>query len=335
MNAPIRPAAPPSDPGDLGFGSVVAGASGTRLLNRDGTFTSARRGVGRRESQQVYHLALSSTWPRFLLTAATAYLAVNVGFALLYLACGPDALGGAPAATLGGAFWRAFFFSVETFATIGYGEISPVGVPAHLLVVVESFVAIVLQALATGFVFARFARPSAALRFSRDMVIAPYQGGRAAMFRLVNTRQNEMIDLRARVTFTARDGTGQGMGRRFARLALERESVDLLPLAWTVVHPITESSPLWGMDEATMRAQEVEFLVLCSGIDDTVQQAVYTRTSYRAEEVVWGARFANMYLPVGHDGRIAIDVRRLNTWERVPLPDDPPAPAPSTTAAAR
>jgi inward rectifier potassium channel len=229
-------------------------------------------------------------------------------------------------------FWRAFFFSVETFATIGYGEIAPVGVPAHVLVVVESFVSIVLQALATGFVFARFARPSAALRFSRDMVVAPYGEGRAVMFRLVNTRQNEMIDLRARVMFSARDASGQGMGRRFARLALERESVDLLPLAWTVVHPITESSPLWGMDEAAMRAQQVEFLVLCSGVDDTVQQAVYTRTSYRADEVVWGARFSNMYLPVGPDGRIAIDVRRLNAWVRVPLPDplpdSPPAPAP-------
>ena len=327
-------ARPPEDPNDLGFGRVVSSSRGRRLLNRDGTFNSLRIGLGWLESQELYHLALSATWPRFLGALSVVYLAVNVAFALLFLACGADALVGVAPRQMGGDFWRAFFFSVETFATIGYGEIAPVGVPAHLIMVLESLVALVMQALATGMVFARFARPTAALRFSREMVIAPFRGGRALMFRLVNSRPNEILDLNIRVIVSSLDGTTVGMGRHFDRLTLDRHQVEFLPLSWTLVHPITESSPLWGMDEATMRAREVEFLIIAAGLDDTFQQQVHTRTSYRCEEVVWGARFQNMFVPPGPDGRMAVDVRQLDAWERVALPawPDPLSTAPNHTA---
>lgn len=324
MTPPLVP--PAGDPGDLGFGAVVAGARGRRLLNRDGTFNTRRRGLGWWQSQELYHLALAASWPRFLWALAAAFAACNVVFALLFLLCGPDALTGAPAHELGGHFWRAFFFSVETFATIGYGEISPVGVVPHALVVGESLVALVLQAVATGLVFARFARPSAALRFSDQALVAPFRDGRALMFRLVNTRQNELVDLQVRVIFSARDGSSRGLGRQFTPLVLERDQVALLPLSWTVVHPITPDSPLWGLDDATLRARDAELLVMGAGLDDTFQQQVHTRTSYRAEEVVWGARFVNIFEPPEPDGRMSIDVRRLSTWE----PADLPATAPPT-----
>lgn len=310
---------------DLGFGRVVANARGPRLLNRDGTFNSARIGIGWWKSQELYHLALSVTWPRFLGALSVAYIAANLFFALAFLACGPEALVGAAPRQMGGDFWRAFFFSVETFATIGYGEISPVGVPAHFVMVAESLVALVMQALGTGMVFARFARPTAALRFSATMVVAPFREGRALMFRLVNTRQNEILDLTIRVMCSALDGTTVGMGRRFDRLTLDRHMVEFLPLSWTLVHPITEESPLWGLDEATMRAREMEFLIIAAGVDDTFQQQVHTRMSYRCEEVVWGAKFANMFVPPGPDGRMAVDVRLLDVWEPAALPAWPAA----------
>ena len=154
------------DKNDLGFGSVVSAQSRRRLLNRDGSFNVRRRGLAWYESHSAYHTAINLSWPKFLWTCAIAYLAINTIFALAFLACGADALVGAGPQTMGGTFGRGFFFSVETFATIGYGTISPVGVPAHAIMVFEALVALMTQALITGLLFARFARPTAAIRFS-------------------------------------------------------------------------------------------------------------------------------------------------------------------------
>jgi inward rectifier potassium channel len=228
------------DKGDLGFGSVVAAESTQRLLNKDGSFNVRRRGLGIFRSQSLYHAAISLSWPRFLLLAALNYLAINFCFALLYLACGHGALSGTGAEQMGGSFLRAFFFSIETFATIGYGEISPMGVPAHVIMVFEALVALMTQALITGLLFARFARPTAAILFSKNMVVGPFQGGRGLMFRITNLRDNQLIDLKARVTASWIERTATGEGRRFRQLTLERSEVIFFPLAWTLVHPITE-----------------------------------------------------------------------------------------------
>ena len=189
----------PEDRNDLGLGAVVSSESTTRLLNRDGSFNVRRAGLGWWESQGAYHTALAMTWPKFLMVSTAIYLAINVAFALAYLACGPDALVGAAPDQLGGVFGRAFYFSVETFATIGYGNISPVGAAPHNIMVIESLTALMSQALITGLLFARFARPNAAIRFSRQMVVAPFRGGGGLMFRITNKRENQIIDLTARV----------------------------------------------------------------------------------------------------------------------------------------
>jgi inward rectifier potassium channel len=304
---------------DLGFGSVVAAENKQRLLNKDGTFNLRRRGLGLWRSQSLYHHALSISWPKFLLNVVAIYLAINVVFAVLFLLCGSAALLGAEAQQMGGASWRAFFFSVETFATIGYGEISPVGMPAHFVMVAEALVALMCQALITGLLFARFARPSAAILFSKSMVVAPFHGGRGLMFRITNLRDNQLIDIRARVVFTAFDAGG-GQIRRFKQLALERSEVSFFPLAWTLVHPITEESPLWGLSADDFRARDVEFLTIISATDETFAQVVHARSSYKHDEMVWGARFANIFNPPDDQGRLSVDVERIDDTLQVPLP---------------
>jgi inward rectifier potassium channel len=319
----LRPTAsqPPriEDKNDLGFGSVVSAESRRRLLNKDGTFNVRRRGLGVLRSQSLYHHALAISWPKFLLNVVAVYVAVNVVFTVLFLLCGSGALVGADARQMGGPVWRAFFFSVETFATIGYGEISPVGMPAHFVMVFEALVALLSQALITGLLFARFARPTAAILFSKHMVVAPFQGGRGLMFRITNLRDNQLIDVRARVicSSTGRDGT---TARRYSQLALERTEVTFVPLAWTLVHPINEVSPLWGLTSEDLHAHDVEFLAIISATDETFAQVVHARSSYTHDEIVWGARFRNIFNPPDAQGRLSVDVERIDEFDVVALP---------------
>jgi inward rectifier potassium channel len=304
---------------DLGFGSVVARESRQRLLNRDGGFNVRRDGMKPFASLSLYHHLLTLSWSRFLGLVVVSFLAVNVVFALCFLACGPGALRGTSAAEMGGnTFLRAFFFSVETFATIGYGHISPAGLAANLVVTVESLFGLLGFALATGLLFARFSRPTARIVFSDRALIAPYQNGTAFEFRIVNSRSNQLIEVHCQVLlarFKSKDGD-----REFLPLALEREKVTFFPLSWTVVHAIDESSPLFGRTEADLLAHSAEFLIVLTGFDETFSQTVHARSSYTAAEVTWGAKFKNMFNPPAPDGVVSIDVGRLHDFERVPLP---------------
>ena len=303
---------------DLGFGSVVS-ESRMRLLNPDGSFNVARRGLGYFASLSIYHTLLRTTWPRFLAMLAGGYLAVNAIFALLYMACGTGALADAGTG-LGSAFLRAFFFSVETLATIGYGNIMPVGILPNLVVVAEALVGVLGFALATGLLFARFSRPTARIVFSQRAVIAPYRGRRAFMLRIANARRSEIIELEAKLVLTMfEDGEG-GRTRTFHALPLERQRVAFFPLAWTIVHPIDATSPLAGLDEAQLLAREPEFLVLLTGIEETFSQTVHARSSYRAPEVVWGARFADVFNRQAADGDLTIDMARLHDYVAAELP---------------
>lgn len=305
------------DPGrDLGFGSVVAGQSRRRLLNPDGSFNVVREGLSPITSLSVYHTLLTTTWPRFLGFTVVSYLLVNALFALGYMACGPDALGGLRSDTPQGRFTEEFFFSIQTFATIGYGVVYPRSLAANLLVTVESLVGLLGFALATGLLFARFARPTARILFSRRALIAPYHGITAFEFRIANVRSNQLIDVAARVQLSRLRSDGR---RDFIPLPLERNQVVFFPLSWTIVHPIDETSPLWGMTENDLLAQDVEFLILMTGTDETFAQVVHTRSSYKADEVVWGARFANLFNPPTPDGVLSIDIGKLHDYERVGL----------------
>jgi inward rectifier potassium channel len=306
------------EPKDLGFGSVVGGAHERRLLDRDGSFTSKRLGFSPLSYLNFYHALLTVTWPRFLGLAVAAYVATNTLFASAYLLCGVDALGGQGADRMGGEWMRAFFFSVETFATIGYGHVFPLGSAANWVVTIESIVSLLAVALMTGIVFARFSRPTAAVMFSDVAVVGPYQGTTGFMFRITNARNNQLMELEAKVLYSRLDERG----RRYDQLKLERTRVVFFPLSWTIVHPITEDSPLWGCSHDDLVEHDAEFLILMSGIDETFAQVVHARSSYKPEEIVFGARFANIYNPVAADGTITIDVSRLSEIEDAPIGED-------------
>ena len=304
---------------DLGFGALVSRESRQRLLNRDGSFNVVREGLGPLQTLAPYHLLLNISWGGFLGIVALMYLVLNIVFALVFLACGPGALAGPGSQMLGGRFSQAFFFSVQTFATIGYGQIGPNGFAANVLVTIEALVGLMYQALATGLLFARFARPTAAILFSEHAIVAPYAGIQALEFRIANQRRrNEIIELEAQVLYTAFESDGGGrLVRRYRLLPLERNKVTFFPLTWTIVHPIDEHSPLAGKTREDMEQEQAEILVLLTGVDETYEQTVHARTSYRADEIIWNAKFRTVYRGESSSNLLSVDVSRLHDVERL------------------
>ena len=230
---------------------------------------------------------------------------------------GPDALQSSTGDFAGSPFYRAFFFSVDTFATIGYGNIIPVGAAANTLVTIEALLNIVGVALATGVIFARFSRPSARIIYSRNAIVAPYREKTALEFRIANARSSQLIEVQVQAILTKLEQVGDSTVRKFYDLSLERNRVVFFPLSWTVVHPIDPASPMWGLTHADLLKAEAELLVLLIGTDETVSQSVHSRSSYQASEIVWGAKFSNMFMRTEAEGIIGMNLSRIHEIEPV------------------
>lgn len=329
----VRAASLPDLNADLGLGGAVADGSGERFLNRDGSFNVHMQHVGI-QGINLYGELLTVSWNRFFGMMAVAYLGLNAAFAAMYNALGPSALSEMPAHGPG-RFLACFFFSVQTFGTIGFGHVYPNSTAANLVVTFEAFVGLLGVALATGILFARFSRPSHRVLFSESAVVAPYQGGQALMFRVMNGHRTQLIDLSAEVTLARFEDLVPGgppggaelrRVRRFYPLALERSRVTFFPTSWTVVHPIVPGSPLWQQDSAGLEADDAELLVVLRATDDASQGSIHARSSYKADEMLWNARF----LPIHSKdaaGHLRADVARLSRTETVtPLPVPPLRP---------
>ena len=302
---------------DLGLGGKLSERTRVRLLNRDGTFNVRRNNLSALHPYNAYHTLLSLPVPRLLALMAVGYFAANLLFAFLYWLAGPGALSGAarpPAAR----FEDCFFFSVQTLATIGYGRLTPNTRLANSLVAIEALVGLLSFAILSALLFARFARPTAKIIFSRNAIIAPYENGWALMFRLANLRNHDLTDVHAIVSFARWTETNGQRRRRFDQLTLERDFILFMPLHWVIVHPITEASPLRGFTPESLAAADPEIVCLINADDETFAQTVHAKTSYDRTDLVWGARFRDMYLP--DTDKVAIDLDRLHDFEPVPPP---------------
>jgi inward rectifier potassium channel len=316
---------------DLGFGQVVAQQVRGRFLAHTGEPTSRKYGLGSQRLERGYLRALATPLPVFLAWTLGALLLLNGFFALAYLALGEGALRGGELLGVGDPFLRALTFSVGVFTTDGTGQMYAVGTTAHWLVVFESFFGPFVLVATAGLLIARLTRPRMRLRFSESAVVAPYEGGRGLMFRMVNVQPAELSDVQVRVSlarFEEVDGTRE---RNFYPLALERASVDLFTLHWTVVHPITPDSPLAGATPESVRAEQVELLVLVNAHEETFSTRVTARASYWWDEIRWDAKFASIFAS-SPDEALAIDVERLDRLERL-APGATSVPAPSEHAA--
>jgi inward rectifier potassium channel len=279
-----------------------------------------------------YHALLRMSWTALVAFIAAAFLGVNALFALVYLG-----LGGVAHARPG-SFSDAFYFSVQTMGTIGYGAMYPESIGANNAMVAESVVSLIVTALATGLVFSKFARPIGRVAFSRHAVISPMEGVPTLMLRVGNERGNSIVEATAHITLSRTIRTAEGVTfYKLVDLVLSRERSPAVARSWSILHPIEEGSPLFGATPESLEREEVELLVTLSGTDDTSYQPIHARHEYEHMDILWGARHADV-LSETPDGNLVFDVRRFHdvvpteATPDFPYPRSPKRPALSTVA---
>src|SRR6202035_806038 len=263
-----------------------ATAPSPRLIARGRHDEVLAIGLPRPSFHDLYHFALRISWSRFLGIGIALFAAANALFALVYLIPGDAITNARP-----GSFADAFFFSVQTMATIGYGVMAPATFYANLLMTFETAVGLMFVALTTGLVFARFSRPTARVLFSKVAVVSPYNGVPTLSIRVANQRQNQLLAAEVSMTLVRDETSEEGeLTRRFYDLALVRDRSPVFALTFRVMRPIDANSPLHGLNYETLAEQHAEIVVIAGGIDETLVQRVGARTSYLPHEILWAHR---------------------------------------------
>jgi inward rectifier potassium channel len=264
-----------------------------------------------------YHGILTTTWLGFVARLAALFLIVNLVFAILYVTDRGGISNARP-----GSFADAFFFSVQTLGTLGYGVMAPRTFYTNILVTAESFAGILIIALFAGMIFARFSRPFARVVFSRNAVVTQFEGRPTLMFRAANQRGNSILDASASVSLAGNYVTREGHRmRRFQELKLLRASNPLFALSWTVMHPIDEASPLFNLGMAELLEHDMEIVVMLSGMDETISDRIYARYSYLPEEILWHRRFVDV-VSVTPSGQRMVDLVHFHDTEALIIEDN-------------
>ncbi len=304
-----------SDERELGFGTA-ANAAKQRSLNKDGTPNIKRNGVAHFNPINIYHDLIRMSWTKFILVVLLGYFIMNNIFAATYYFIGIEHLTGMKHATALRDYWECFFFSTQALTTVGFGRIAPIGFATNVVTSVESMVGLLSFAMATGLLYGKFSRPTAKLFISQHALIAPYKDITGFMFRVANARNNQLIEAEATliVAFDV-DENGKTI-RKFQNLELELKKISLLALSWTIVHPIDDASPLKNLTNDDFEKSDIEFLFILKAVDDTYAQTVYSRSSYKANEIVWNAKFKPI-IGTARDGRPSLDLHRIDDFEKV------------------
>ncbi|HEX2606031.1 MAG TPA: ion channel [Flavisolibacter sp.] len=298
-----------------GFGER-SNQSGGRFYRKDGKVNVVRKGVGFFDRLSWYHTMLELPRWKFWLILLMTYIVVNCLFAFVYFGIGVEHLDGIEKGKPLYNYIQAFFFSAQTFTTVGYGHVSPSGLTTSAVATFEAFLGVLTLALASGLFYGRFSMPRSFLKFSDKALIAPYKDGTALMFRMAPYKNNHLMDAEVKMTI----GLRQEDKNRFYTLNVEFSKINSLVLNWTVVHPITEESPLYGMNLEDIKQSRAEILVYIKAFDEGFANTVVARSSYAAEDIVEGARFLPMYGPAPAGNYTILDLGRLNAYEKVQLP---------------
>lgn len=277
---------------NLGFAEDFVGSE-SRLINEDGSFNIHREG---QSVKSVYLDLVSMSWPKFFIVLIFGYLVINAIFGCAFYAIGVESIDGITSTSPSKDFLNAFFFSIQTFTTVGYGHLSPNSLACNFIAGLDSFIGLLAFALATGLFFARFSKAEGHIEFSNKMLIAPHNDIKSLQIRIVHQRDTKIIGLDARVilTWLEKDDVGN-MRRKFKRLELELDSIFLFPLNWTIVHPIDKDSPLFNCTKQILEAKSAEVLILVKGHDETYGKTVHANKSYDCSQLLENARFKPMY----------------------------------------
>lgn len=292
---------------DIGFGNKGDNQTGS-LINESGGYNVIRKG---HLSFNLYATFLEMGWKKFYIIILSFYILFNLLFAYIFALLGPGAINGITEIDFQKRYLHCFFFSIQTFTTVGYGNMSPASVTANLLSSLVAFIGLMVLAVITGMYFARLSKPVAHILYSSVSVIAPFKGGEGLMFRMANSRNTVIADLKITVILTWLLKIDGKEVREYMALKLERDAVTLFALNWTIVHPLDENSPLYGLSHQELLERNAEILIDLKGHNETFNQMVRSRKSYKLHETVKRVKFAPMYY-TNEEGRIILELNKID-----------------------
>ena len=299
---------------NTGFG-INTNDYGGRFVNKDGGANIDKKGISIIERVSLYHSLLAMPRWKFFSVIFLFFIIVNLCFSIIYYVIGVQHLAGAVVKSPVENFVEVFFFSCQTFSTVGYGRISPAGNLITSVAAFEGFLGPLSFALATGLLFGRFSKPTAYLKFSKNALIAPYQGITALMLRVAPYKNTTLLDADVKVNMAMSVEENGKMVNKFFPLTLEFNTVTALTLSWTIVHPINDSSPLYNFTKEDFANTKGEVLVYLKAFDDMFANTVVARTSYIFSEVVFGAKFKPMYKSSEDKNKTILHLDKLNAFD--------------------
>lgn len=304
---------------NTGFG-VNASSYGGRFVNKDGSANVQKRGMNYLNRISWYHTMLDMPRWKFIAIIVAFYTSVNFIFAALYYLIGIEYLDGIEAT---GSEWikfgKAYFFSAQTFTTVGYGHISPNGVLTSALAATEALTGLLSFAIATGLFYGRFSKPKAFLKFSKNAMVTPYKNQRGLMVRVTPFKNTNLLDAEAKMTLAMSIPENGQMVNRFYSLDLELQRINSLTLSWTLVHPITEESPLFSFSRQDFETIEGEVIIYMKAFDDLFSATVAARTSYTFDEIIYGAKFEVMYAENEDKTKTILYLDKLDRYNKVDM----------------
>ena len=300
---------------DTGFSSTASG----RFLNNDGIPNVRRSGLNPFEKYSWYHVMINLKGSEFILLLILAYIVINIVFAFIYYIIGIEHLTGIDKSHWRNEFTDVFFFSSQTFTTVGYGRIAPVGFLASLVATFEAFIGLLFFAIATGLFYGRFSRPRAFLKFSENALVAPYKGGTAIMFRVAPFKNNLLTDAQVILNVALSSLNKTDSQTEFFTVDTELSKINALVLNWTVVHKIDEDSPFFGDIDELLKSANVEIFVQIRAFDEGFASTVVQRTSYVSGEIIVGAQFLPMFQPSTNHETTILNLDKIGDFQKVNL----------------
>lgn len=300
--------------------STNSALSGGRFFNKNGNPNMDVRGMHFFERLNIYHALLSMSRWKFLLVIVCFFIGINLFFASIYLLIGIDHLNGMIASNNTEKFGEAFFFSAQTFTTVGYGRISPIGFAASFAAALEALCGLLSFALATGLLYGRFARPRAYIRYSKNALFAPFRDGVALMFRMVPYTKNFLVNVEVKVSVAMRVMDDDVLKTKFFNIPLDIAKATTMVSNWTLVHIINEESPLFGLSKEDIKNAQTELLIFVHGFDESFSNTVISRTSYSFDDFVYGAKFVPMFHPNADNTSTILHLDKLDEYAEVELP---------------
>ncbi len=290
-----------------------------RTINADGSYNMERKTGKLFGNFTLYHWLITTSWTRFWMVAFGFYGIMNIIFASIYYLIGIDSLSGMHGMDKWDHFLYCFFFSVQSFTTVGYGDIHPIGVTSNFVATIEAFLGLMTFALATGTLYGRFSKPTHRIKYSQSIIIAPYQDGTGLQFMIANQLNSPLVEMEARINISWMEEEDGKQVRKFQQGKLQVNTINMFPTNWTINHPIDEESALHGKSLEDIARSGVEIFVLLKGFEETFSQIIYSRHSYTADQFIYGAKFKKPFY-VNENGKLVMDLTKVGEYDLVKIP---------------